>query len=419
MKKGLFVVVILALLLAACGAPAAAPTTAPAATENAAAPAAPAAGGATGPAACGSDAFGCAKIEKGKTVKVGYAGPLAGDYAAYGQDQVNAMLLAIKDAGDINGWTIEMVAEDDGASAEGGAAVANKMVSDPQFVAIAGPAFSGDSSAAMPIFEKAGVPMMSPSATNPELTSKGSKVFNRNAFTDNDQAKAAAEYLAKKLNIKKLAILHDGSDYGQGIANKVKELFTAAGGEVVSTEAITPGEADYSAPLAAIAATKPEAIYFGGYNAEASVLVNQMKQAGLDKVVFFGGDGIFGTDFITKAGKNGEGAFSTTMVPPASEARTKFDETFKAAYGMDAGTITAYTWGSYDAMAALISVIKQVAVVDGDTLYIPRGALVDAVRSLKDFKGVAGTITCSANGECNASGPIIYTVKDGKWTPVE
>lgn len=412
MRRSVLYLVLMVFLLAAC-APAATATPAPA-VEATSAPAA----SASGPAVCTTDAFGCAVIAKGQNVKVGYAGPLAGDYAAYGQDQVNAMLLAIKDAGDINGWTIEMVAQDDGASAEGGAAVANKMVSDPNFVAIAGPAFSGDSSAAMPIFEKAGVPMMSPSATNPELTAKGSKVFNRNAFTDADQAKAAAAYLSTTLGVKKLAVMHDGSDYGQGIANGVKDNFTAAGGEVVAMEAITPGEGDYSAPLAAISSSKPEAIYFGGYNAEASVLVNQMKQAGLDNVKFFGGDGIFGTDFLTKAGKNGEGAFSTTMVPPTSDARTAFDAAFKAAYGMDAGTITAYTWGSYDAMAALLAVIKQVAVVEGDSLYIPREALVNGVRSLKDFQGVAGVISCSDVGECNASGPIIYTVKDGAWTAV-
>ena len=329
------------------------------------------------------------------------------------------MLLAIQDAGNLSGWKFEMDAQDDGATAEGGAAVANKLVSDPNFVAIAGPAFSGDSAAAVPIFEKAGIPMMSPSATNPDLTKTGSKVFNRNAFTDADQAKAASDYLWGKLGIKKLAILHDGSDYGQGLANIVKDDFTKLGGEVVVVEALTPGEADYNAILAAISAKKPEAIYFGGYNAEASVLVNQKKQAGLDKVVFFGGDGIFGKDFLTKAGANGEGAFSTTMIPPSSDARTKFDAAFKAAYGNEPGTVTAYTWGSYDAMASLLSVIKTVGVVNGDTLYIPRAGLVAGVRALKDYKGVAGTITCSATGECNASGPIIYTVKGNAWVAVE
>jgi branched-chain amino acid transport system substrate-binding protein len=265
-----FLMMVAALILAACG-PAAA----------------------TAPAACSAD-LGCAKIAKGQTIKVGYAGPMTGDYSQFGIVMSNAMKLAVAKFGDVNGWKVELDIQDDGASAEGGAAVANKLVSDQTFVAMAGHAFSGPTAAAMPIYEKAGIPMLSPSATNPDLTTKGSKVFNRNAFTDTDQAKGAANYLFTSLKIKKLAVMHDGSDYGQGLANGVKADFTALGGEVVAAEAITPGESDYSAPLAAVASKQPEAIYYGGYNAEASVIVNQMKQAGLTKVIFFGGDGIYG-----------------------------------------------------------------------------------------------------------------------------
>jgi len=388
-----FLMLVAALMLAACG---------------------PAAG--AEPDACKAD-LGCAKIAKGQTLKVGYAGPMTGDYSQFGIDMSSAMKLAVTDFGDVQGWKVELVAEDDGASAEGGAAVANKLVSDPTFVAMAGHAFSGATAAAIPIYEKAGVPMMSPSATNPDLTQKGSKVFNRNAFTDTDQANGAAEYLFNTLKVKKLALMHDGGDYGQGLAKGVQEKFTALGGEVVAFEAITPGESDYSAPLAAVASKQPEALYFGGYNAEGSVLVNQMKQAGLTNVIFFGGDGIYGKDFLTKTGANGEGAYSATLVPPASEPITRFNKLYKDAYNTEAGVLSAYTWNSYDAVGALITAIKSVAVVSGDTLYIPRGALVAAVRASKDYQGLAGVITCKENGECNASGPVFYVVKNGEWVP--
>ena len=390
-----FLVLVAAMLLAACG---------PAVAAE--------------PDACKAD-LGCAKIAKGQTIKVGYAGPMTGDYSQFGIDMSSAMKLAVADFGDVNGWKVELVAEDDGASAEGGAAVANKLVADQTFVAMAGHAFSGPTSAAMPIYEKAGVPMLSPSATNPDLTTKGSKVFNRNAFTDTDQANGAANYLYTNLKIKKLAIIHDGSDYGQGLGKGVQATFTSLGGEVVAFEAITPGESDYSAPLAAVAAKKPEAIYFGGYNAEASVLVNQLKQAGLTNVIFFGGDGIYGKDFLTKTGANGEGVYSATLVPPSSEPITRFDKLYKDAYGTEAGVLSAYTWNSYDAVGALITAIKGVAIVSGDTIFVPRGALVAAVRGLKDYKGLAGVITCKENGECNASGPVFYVVKDGLWVPAK
>ena len=184
-------------------------------------------------------------------------------------------------------------------------------------------------------------------------------------------------------------------------------------------EAVTPGESDYSAPLAAVASAKPEALYFGGYNAEASVLVNQMEQAGLSGVVFFGGDGIYGKDFLTKVGENGEGVYSATLVPPGTDPILKFNKAYLDATGTEAGVLSAYTWNSYDAVGALIKAINSVAIVQGDTLYIPRGALVAAVRGMKDYQGIAGVITCKENGECNASGPVFYIVKDGDWVPAE
>jgi branched-chain amino acid transport system substrate-binding protein len=391
----LFLMLVLALVLTACG---------------------PAAG--AEPEACQAE-LGCAVIQKGQPIKVGFAGPMTGDYSQFGIDMSNAMKLAVADLGDIQGWKVEMAIEDDGGGAEGGAAVANKLVSDPNFVAMAGHAFSGATAAAIPIYEKAGVPMMSPSATNPDLTTKGSAVFNRNAFTDTEQGIGAARYLYQTLGVRKLALMHDGGDYGQGLANVVRQNFESLGGTVVAFEAVTPGESDYSAPLAAVASAQPEALYFGGYNAEAAVLVNQMGQAGLSGVVFFGGDGIYGKDFLSKVGNSGEGVYSATLVPPGTDPILSFNQTYLSTYGTEAGVLSAYTWNSYDAVGALISAIKSVAIVEGDTLYIPRGALVEAVRSLNGYQGIAGVISCQSNGECNASGPVFYIVKNGEWVPAE
>jgi len=158
-----------------------------------------------------------------------------------------------------------LVAEDDAGSAEGGAAVANKFVADPTLVAVAGHLFSGATAAAMPIYEKAGIPLLSPSATNPDLTKKGSKVFNRIPFTDAAQGEAAAKYIYDVLGFRKIAVLHDGEDYGKGLAEIVKSTFEALGGEVVAFQGITTKEADYTPILTTIAAKSPELLYFGGY----------------------------------------------------------------------------------------------------------------------------------------------------------
>jgi branched-chain amino acid transport system substrate-binding protein len=368
------------------------------------------------PDVCKADAAACAVIHPGETIKIGMGAPMTGDNAAFGQDISQGAKIAVSDAGKFNGFSFELVAEDDGGTPEGGAAVANKLVADPTVVAIAGHIFSGATLAAMPIYEAANIPMMSPSATNPDLTKSGSKVFNRAVFTDAAQGKFAAEYLFNNLKVTKLAIVHDGQAYGQGLAQVVSDVFTSLGGEVVAFEAITPGESDYSAVLADIASKSPQALFFGGYTAEGVVIVNQMKQSGLEGVTFFGDDGTFGQDFLDRTGANGEGAYSTSLIPPASEARTKFDDAYLAAYGQPAGKLSPYTWTAYDSAAVLIKAIESVAILSNDgNLYIPRADLVAAVRATKDYQGLSGTITCDSTGECSASGPVFNIDQGGKW----
>ena len=399
--------VLFAMVMASC-TPAATPTAAPTATTSAV------------PEVCGTDAAGCAKIEPGQTIKIGMGAPMTGDYAQFGIDISQGATIAVQDGGEIEGFKFELVAEDDQGSPELGAAVANKFVSDPTIVAIAGHIFSGATDAAMPAYEKASIPMMSPSATNPPLTEKGSKVFNRVAFTDAAQGKFAAEYIFNTLGIKKIATMHDGTAYGQGLADVVAARFKELGGEIVATEAITPGENDYSAPLSAVAAKSPELVYFGGYVGEAVVMANQWKQSGLEGVVFFGCDGTYGQDFIDRTEGNGEGSYAVSLVPAASDAVTKFNAAYLAAFGKEAGSLSPFTWNAYDSAAVLVAAIKSVAVKGGDgNLYIPRSALVAAVRGTKDFQGLSGVLTCDAKGECNASGPIFYIVKDGKWSPAK
>jgi branched-chain amino acid transport system substrate-binding protein len=409
------VLLVMAMFLASCQ---------PAATTQPAAPATETGAGGEEPAAsadvCASDPFGCAEIAPGTTIKIGMGAPMTGDNAQFGIDISQGAQVAIIDAGELEGFTFELVTEDDGGTPEGGAAVANKLVSDPSVVAIAGHIFSGATEAAIPIYEDKGIPMMSPSATNPPLTQKGSKVFNRVAFTDAAQGKFAAEYLYNKLGAKKLAVMHDGQAYGQGLSEVVAARFAELGGEVVATEAITPGETDYTAPLSAFAAKSPDAVYYGGYVQEAVVLANQWVQSGLEGVTFFGCDGTYGADFIERAGDNGEGAYAVALVPAASDAVTKFNDTYKSEFGADAGSLSPFTWNAYDSAATLVWAVKQVAFKgDNGNLFIPRGALVDTVRGLKDFQGLSGVLSCDATGECNASGPIFYVVTDGQWVPAE
>jgi len=390
----LFSIVIAAsLILAACGGTASAPDVC---AEN-------------------PDETVCAVIEEGSTIKLGYAGPMAGDYSAFGTDISNAGLLAVDDAGEFNGFTFELLVEDTQGSGEGGASVANLYVSDPDVVAIAGHTFSGSTAAAIPIYYAARLPMLSPSATKADLTDGPQDVFNRIPFTDDLQGQFAAEYLYNVLGVTKLAVMHDGDAYGKGVAEKVQEVFMGLGGEVVAVEAITPGETDYSAVLTDIGASDPGAIYFGGYYPECAVIAQGMPVAGMEDVILFSDDGSYGEAFIELAGPHAEGVYAATGAPLDSAAKAEFDAYFESVYGDPPGAISTFTWHGYDIVDALIQTIKSVAILGDDgNLYIPREALVEAVNGLAGYEGLTGVLTCNG-GECNASGPSFQVVQDGAW----
>ena len=367
------------------------------------------------PAVKCEDAWGCATIQKGQTVKIGYVGPTTGDYSNFGIDISRGAELAVKAHPEVKGFKIELIVEDTQGTPEQGAAVANKLSADPQVVAVDGHTFSGSTEVAIPIYEKAHIVMVSPSATNPSLTKLGSAVFNRVVFHDEMQGKFAADYIYNQLGIKKMAVMHDGGAYGKGLADMTAGFFKDLGGTVVDTEPITPGETDYSAPLAAVAASEPELVYFGGYDADAAVLVSQMAAAGLKGVTFFGCDGTYGKNFIDLAGEASEGAFSTYVPIPESDAFTKFKADYEAAYGDPQGKLSPFSPHGYDAMGLILDALDKVAIQSGSSLIIPRKALADTVRATKDHKGLTGNLTCSDTGECAAAVVQFMVVKNGDW----
>jgi branched-chain amino acid transport system substrate-binding protein len=325
--------------------------------------------------------------------------------------------LAVRDRPNVQGFEIELLVGDTKGEPGLGLAVAKAFAADPRFVAVAGHTFSGSCEAAMPVYDRAGIVMVSPSANDPDLTKQGSPVFNRVAFTDEMQGEFAAKYIYETLGVRRMAIVHDGSAYGQGLAELTASSFEELGGTVVAQEGITPGEMDYSAPLAAIADEEPELIYYGGYDSDAAVLATQMAGAGLEDVIFFGCDSTYGADYIDLAGAAAEGTFSTWVPIPESAAFEQFKADYEAAYGDEQGRLSPFGPHAYDAMVALIEAIEEVAVERGSSLIIPRKALADAVRATSNHQGLTGTITCSEVGECAAQSVLFVEVKDGEWVP--
>jgi branched-chain amino acid transport system substrate-binding protein len=190
--------------------------------------------------------------------------------------------------------------------------------------------------------------------------------------------------------------------------------FEALGGEVLGIEPITPGETDYSAPLASIASLEPDIIYYGGYDADAAVMVSQMAAAGLEGVDFFGCDGTYGTTYLDIGGDAAEATYSTYVPVPPSDEFDEFKTRYEESFGDPQGKLSPFSPHGYDSTAILLDAIDRAAFMAGDTLVIPRKALADAVENTEDFPGLTGTLTCN-DGECAAAEPIFMIVENGEW----
>ncbi len=399
---------VVASLVAACGGAANAGPAVPTTQSASSAPTAAA-------AAC-TDPWGCVEIQKGETIQIAYVGPLTGDYSSFGIDISRGAQLAVKDHPAVKGYQIELVNEDTQGAPDQGAAVANKNATMPRLAAVVGHTFSGETEASLPIYEKAHIVTVSPSTTRADLPGKGPTVYNRVAFSDKLQGEMAAKYIYDVLGVKKVAGIHDGSAYGQGLVEGMAADFKSLGGQIVGISGITPGQTDYSAPLADVASLDPELVYFGGYDADAAVIVSQMAGAGLQNAKFFGCDGTYGSNYLNLAGKAAEGTFSTYVPIPPSAAFDKFKVDYQAQFGDPQGKLSPFSPHSYDAASIAIAAIDKVSFVGGNTLFIPRKALAEAVRSTKDFPGLTGTLTNDGTGEMAAASPLFMVVGNGQWT---
>jgi branched-chain amino acid transport system substrate-binding protein len=342
---------------------------------------------------------------------------MTGGASSFGIDEFQAAQLAIEDAGELEGHAFELVPGNDQGTGDGGATVAEKFVADPTIVAVVGHSFSEPTSSAMPIYASRFIPIMSPSSTRADLSQQGNPSFNRILLSDKSQADLGAAFISENLDAKSVAIIHDGTPYGQGLAEGISDGLRAVGINILVFEAITPGKTDYSEVLTKIAAMKPDAVFYSGYQPEAAVLASQKNVVGLSRVPFISGDGVFGSQFLDLAKSNAEGYYVIHQEDiPSSDNRARFDEAYKAEYGTEAGSLSGYTWLAYDAAMTLIQAVKKVAISSGNTLYIPRKALVEAVRGTKHFAGLTGIITCDTNGDCPTSSPfVVYQIQNGRF----
>lgn len=341
------------------------------------------------------------------TVKIGVAGPHSGDLASFGIPTTKAAELVVAKwnaDGGVLGRQIELVIEDDVCDPNVATDTAAKLVGE-EVVAIIGHICSGATKSAMGIYLESGIPAVSPSATNPALTQSGDYPnFFRTIAPDDAQGALDAEFIANVLQSKKAAVLHDQQDYGKGFAEFTKNGLDALGVETVLFEGITVGAVDYSSILTKVANSGAEVLVFGGYHPEASKLVQQMKQKGME-IPFVSDDGVKDPTFIKVAGEFAEGVYASGPRDTSSNPLTQeFEALHRETYGEDPG---AFFLNGVAATEAVLNAIEAADSTDGE-------AIMKALRS-EYVETTLGSISFDDRGDAIGVGFSVFQVQNGVY----
>ena len=360
-------------------------------TETAAAPAAPA--------------------EETVTVTIGHAGPLTGGIAHLGKDDENGVHLAVDEANakkiKLGGKTVNfvMMSEDDQADPKLGPTIAQKFA-DAKVAGVVGHLNSGVSIPASAVYNQAGIPMISGSATNPKLTEQGFKTIFRTVARDDQQGPAIAAYIANDLKLKKVAIADDATAYGEGLANEVEKTLKAAGVQIVTREKTNDKATDFKAILTKIKGRNPDAVFYGGMDATGGPMLKQARELGI-KATFAYGDGACTAEMNKLAGdKAAEGMICSQAGIPTQMASKAFVDAFNAKYG----EIKQYAPYYYDGANLLIAAMQKADSPD-PAKYLPELHKIS-------YDGATGHIEFDDKGDRKDAEITIFQMKNGKVDPV-
>lgn len=349
--------------------------------------------------------------KQGEVVRIGVAGPMTGDQSKMGMDFKNGVSLAVEEwneKGGLLGKKIEVVIGDDQHDPKQAVAVANKLVNGG-VTGVVGHFNSSCSIPASDIYNRAGIPMISPGSTNPQLTEKGYKGVFRVCGRDDQQGKVGAQFVLSQLKSKKVAVIHDKTTYGQGLADEFRKAL-GTGPEVVYYGGIVQGDKDFKSVLTAIREKSPEIIFFGGIYPEAGLLVRQARELGI-KAPFMSGDGTIDPKFVEIAGSNAAEGTYLTFSPDPNNIQTAKE--FIGKYRAKFGELGPYSIYSYDAANTLFAAIKGANTTDGK-------AVSEKLHSM-DFGGAIGKIKFDEKGDVTEAAYVVWNTKDGKfvehWKP--
>ncbi len=353
-----------------------------------------------------------------QVVKIGHVAPISGGIAHIGKDVENGVRMAIEEQNAknivIGGNTIkfEMLAEDDAADPRQATSAAQKLV-DAKVNGVIGHLTSGTTIPASRIYHNAGIPQISPAATNPKYTQQGYNTTFRVVANDSQLGGALGRYATDVLKAKNIAVIDDRTAYGQGLASEfVKSVKKqSSGASIVSTQYTTDKATDFNAILTAIKGKNPDVIFFGGLDAVAGPMLRQMKQLGI-QAKFIGGDAICTSELPKLAGDAmDDGQVYCAEAGGVIEANKKSLANFKASYKKKFNTeVQIYSPYSFDATNAMIAAMQQAnSVVPAK--YLPFLAKIN-------YQGVSGIIAFDPKGDIKNGALTIYTYKGGKRTLV-
>ena len=344
-------------------------------------------------------------------VKIGFAGPLTGPISHVGKDEQFGAQLALDDA-NAKGVTLagqkvkfELMSEDDQADPRTATTVAQRLV-DAGVKGVIGHVTSGAAIPASRIYEQAGIPAITPSSTSPKLTRQGYKTTYRVIANDTQQGSAMAKFATGVLKAQRIAVIDDRTAYGQGLADALVDSLKQLGIKPVGREFTNDKATDFAAILTKLKAAKPDAIFYGGMDAQGAPLLKQMKQLGIS-AKYLSGDGVCTAEMIKIAGAAMSGDVYCTQagIPmdkmPAGKA---FNERFTKRFNVPVQLYAPY---SYDATNALIEAMKLANSSD-PAKYLAQLQKVS-------FKGVTGNIAFDAQGDSREGGVALYQFNGGKW----
>ena len=345
-------------------------------------------------------------------IKIGSVAPITGSDAHMGKDNENGARMAVDDL-NAKGTTIggkkvkfQLLAEDDASDPKQATAAAQKLV-DAKVAVVIGHLNSGTTIPASRIYSNAGIPQISPSATNPKYTQQGFKTAFRVVANDAQLGQVLGQYAVKTLNGKSIAVIDDRTAYGQGVADEFIKGVKGAGGSIVASQYTNNKATDFNAILTSIKSKKPDIIFFGGMDAVGGPMMRQMKQLGIN-AKFMGGDGLCTGSLPSLAGDAvGESQVVCAEAGGVPEARRKGVDDFRAAYKKRFGVDVVYTAAyAYDATFAAVEAMKKAGSTE-PSKYLPELAKIN-------YPGITGTIAFDAKGDIKDGTLTLYTFKGGK-----